>query len=102
MMRGLYKLGPDRKPAPCMSVLEWTEAMQDEEIRRVGYYESEGVEISTVFLGLDHAFGRGRLQVFETAALCREGVRIIDRYATWEEAEAGHAAAVAAFKAVEK
>lgn len=50
-------------------------------------------EISTVFLGMDHAY-QGPPQLFETAVFTEAGVRIIDRCATWEEAEAMHREAV--------
>jgi hypothetical protein len=47
--------------------------------------------VSTVFLGLDHNFGgRGRPLLFETMT----NDRMVERYATWEEAEAGHKRAV--------
>lgn len=103
MMRGLYKLDRNRKPVRVMSAYEWGEAMQDDEARRVGLAEFEALSISTCFIGVDYSFGRGPLRVFETAAFDQSGgVRVIERYATWEEAEAGHAAAVAAYKAAEK
>jgi hypothetical protein len=53
-------------------------------------------EVSTCFLGVDWNYGRGRPIVFETIVFDGDEVRGLHaRYATWEEAEAGHARAVA-------
>lgn len=56
-----------------------------------------GVEVSTVFLGLDHRFvaSSGPPILFETMIFGgpRDGEQ--QRYATWEEAEKGHAEVVA-------
>jgi len=46
--------------------------------------------ISTVFLGIDHAFGRGEPILFETMIFGGEHNEYQERYATWEEAEEGH------------
>lgn len=47
--------------------------------------------VSTVFLGLDHGYLDGPLW-FETFVFKgRSGSYLAERYATWEEAEAGHA-----------
>jgi hypothetical protein len=105
MMRGLYALDENRKPVKCETVYEWAEAMQGDAAehvarRQVGFDTVGNIQLSTVFLGLDHGFGFGPLRVFETAAFdLAGGVNVIDRYATWEEAEAGHAAALAVLKA---
>ncbi len=47
-------------------------------------------KVSTVFLGLDHSFGDGELQLFETMIFGGKQDEEMRRYATWEEAEAGH------------
>lgn len=52
------------------------------------------VRVSTVFLGLDHGFG-GPPLLFETMAFVGHDSVELDRYATWDEAEAGHARMVA-------
>lgn len=61
--------------------------------RRVAFTElAPGIEVSTVFLGIDHSFGFGdRPLLFESMAFTDYGGDQCDRYATWEEAEAGHA-----------
>lgn len=51
--------------------------------------------VSTVFLGLDHGFGSKSLW-FESMTFRKGDGREQERYATWDEAEAGHAAMVAA------
>ena len=49
------------------------------------------VEISTVFLGIDHSFGFSKKTIlFETMVFGRELDGEQERYATWEEAEQGH------------
>lgn len=54
--------------------------------------------VSTVWLGLDHGFGKGPPVIFETMIFCHgHECRINDeqwRYCTEAQAEAGHAAAV--------
>ena len=46
--------------------------------------------VSTVFLGLDHAFDGGTPLLFETMIFGGEHDEYQERYATWDEAEAGH------------
>ena len=61
----------------------------------------DGLVVSTVFLGIDHSFGRtGPPLLFETMAFHDGDGRETERYATWEQAEKGHAAMVAAFTEV--
>ena len=58
------------------------------------------VRVSTVFLGLDHSFGHGPPILFETMAFIGHESIACERYATWAEAEEGHARIVAeVFKA---
>jgi hypothetical protein len=58
-----------------------------------------GLEVSTVFLGLDHNMGDGPPQLFETMVFDGDS-RGVDtwRCSTWTEAEAMHAAAVKKWK----
>lgn len=48
------------------------------------------VEVSTVFLGLNHQFGDGPPLLFETMIFCGPEDGYQDRYSTYEEALAGH------------
>lgn len=54
----------------------------------------DGTLISTVFLGIDHSFGVGKVPIiFETMVFASGENRNdndCERYATWEQAEAGH------------
>jgi hypothetical protein len=52
--------------------------------------------VSTVFLGLDHNWGDGPRQLFETMVFGGPLDQECVRYATWAQAEAGHQAMVAA------
>lgn len=97
-MRGLYILDDDRNVIPCNSILKWGIFMADDANRRVGLEVFGTAEISTVFVGLDHSHNRRPIQIFETALFDDEIFVVIERYATWAEAEAGHAVAVAAVK----
>lgn len=76
--------------------------------RRVGLTMVGEVSISTVFLQLDHAFrwsqGGERPSppiLFETMVFGGRMDMARERYATWEEAEAGHARWVETVRAVE-
>jgi hypothetical protein len=53
----------------------------------------DGCEVSTVFLGLDHALipGDGSPIVFETMVFGGPFDQEQERYCTWADAEAGHA-----------
>ncbi len=60
-----------------------------------------GVTISTIFLGLDHGFDDGPPLLFETMIFGGDGDQDQWRYATWEEAEKGHAKALELAKNIE-
>ncbi len=53
-------------------------------------------EVSTVFIGIDHNFFDKKLHIFETMIFPKADV--YERYATWGEAERGHARAVKSLK----
>lgn len=54
----------------------------------------DGVRVSTVFLGLDHQFGKGPPILFETMIFGGEHHHYQRRYHTWAEAVNGHAHAL--------
>lgn len=97
-----YRLNDERDPVPCtrdegaryFSTADRTVAKD-----LVGNDDGRW-EVSTVFLGLDHGHDpHGRPLLFETMVFS-EGTRneeYVSRYATWGEAEAGHAYAVSLF-----
>lgn len=94
-----YTLDADRKPRRCTSAEEWEAAMRDEAARQVAFDKVGAVEISTVFLGLDQSLGRrgGPPVVFETMVFNAPSA-YVERYTTWADAEAGHAAVVTGFR----
>jgi len=77
-----------------VDMMEWAKWFETAE-RHVAKTEiSKEVNVSTVFLGLDHNYGGGTPILFETMILGGEHDEYQERYATYEEAEAGHIVAV--------
>jgi hypothetical protein len=75
------------------SLMEWARFFERFD-RRIAKSKIHGVEVSTVFLGLDHNWsGQGPPIVFETMVFGGELDEEMWRYATYAEAEAGHLAA---------
>lgn len=66
----------------------WLE--KNHKVRRIGDDWVGAVRVSTVFIGLDHSFGRGDPLVFETMVFGGPLNMAMDRYATYAEAERGH------------
>ena len=77
------------EPVPIEDALEW--AREFDCISRVVMQTKliDGSMVSTVFLGIDHGWSKTPI-LFETALLTEDGCSVVDRYATWGEAEAGH------------
>lgn len=98
MTFGHYRLDEQRNVVPVAiesqaDLLAWCEQVWgDDANRRVAFTEvSPGVEVSTVFLGIDHRFtGKGPPLVFETMTFDDYGGSDSWRWSTWAEAEAGH------------
>lgn len=78
---------------PCPDMLTWARFVDADENRLVARDVIGDARVSTVFLGLNHGFG-GPALWFETMVFGgpRDGEQ--ERYATWEEAVAGHYRAV--------
>jgi len=91
MSMGLYVL-EGHTPVPCSDMARWGEMFRDIKARRVAESQVADFWVSTVFLGLDHSFGEGPPLLFETMVFSEDGETIgrLDRYATWDEAAAGH------------
>lgn len=100
MRSGLYVLR-GHEPVEVEHAKDWAMMFEgDIDRRRVAETEVGDFWVSTVFLGVDHNFCEaGPPLLFETMVF-----RVSDgtprtssswRYSTWEQAEAGHAAAVA-------
>jgi hypothetical protein len=82
-------------PVPMSDMTAWGEWMADfENHRRVAQDEVGAFRVSTVFLGIDHGFGRSdRPVLFETMVFGPADDADLEcvRYCTWQEAEIGHA-----------
>lgn len=76
-------------PVPCYDTKEWAEKFGKAD-NSVAKTEIGDVIVSTVFLGLDHAFYKDEPQLFETMVFGGSHNECQQRYATWEEAEEGH------------
>jgi len=87
---------------PVDDLLEWGRWLQT--ANRVVAKDDlpSGTYVSTVFLGLDYNHGFGsHPQLFETMVFGGPLDSEMDRYSTWREAEAGHAAMLARAKEAE-
>ena len=88
MREEYYKLNPDGSTQPC-DLMEYARQIGRPNTRiardKVGEHE-----ISTVFLGVNHAFDNGPPLLFETMVFpeCEE----LERYSTLEQAKKGHEA----------
>jgi hypothetical protein len=84
-----YILNEQGEVVPCENTLTWAKWFETAD-RTVAKTQGQGWMVSTVFLGMDHQFGDGPPMLWETLVfggpLDGEG----DRYATAEEARAGH------------
>ncbi len=109
LMDGKYILDGDGNPVLCPDLVVWGQWMENKKTTKDWIVEKTtvgGVEVSTVFLGLDHNYVLGDPPLlFET--MCFQGApgeefdgeEFFARYATREEAAAGHAKIVKAVKA---
>lgn len=93
-MSGRYTLNDDGQPVPSYDLLEWGRWMEKALDRRVALDTIGDVEVSTVFLGLDHSFGGATPILFETMIFGGKHDGYEERYATRDEAVEGHAVAV--------
>lgn len=85
-----------KRPEACGDLLRWARWMETAD-RHVAQTQIGDVWVSTVFIGLDHNFFGGPPVLFETMAFVNQisaETLAFARYSTWEEAEAGHAAAL--------
>jgi len=90
-MTGWYIL-KGHTPVPCDDILKLA-SWGIEGNTRVAETSHDGVVVSTVFLKLDHNYGVGGPPLlFETLVFGGVFDSDMARYATWEEAEAGHVA----------
>jgi hypothetical protein len=84
-------------PVDLMTWARWFENVTHRTVAKT--IVSNTVNVSTVFIGLDHQFGNGPPLIFETMVFGGPHDGDMNRYSTWDEAAAGHAAMVAKVRA---
>jgi hypothetical protein len=91
-----YILDDDNRPLMTDDMLEWARFFENMTRRTVGHTQiNSAVMVSTVFLGLDHRHRRdGPPLLFETMIFGGPLTASCWRYVSWDDAEAGHRAAV--------
>ncbi len=83
-----------KKPVKENDILKWGKWFEKAN-RHVHLTKWNGMEISTVFLGIDYNFsGQGEPLLFETMIFGGEHDEYQERCSTWKEAEAMHKKAV--------
>ena len=94
--RRKYILNAAGDPEVCDDVQEWGKWFESaDDLRRIARDKiGEDVTVSTVFLGLDHAWNQGPPLLFETMIFGGPHSGYQERYSTKTEALAGHATAV--------
>lgn len=91
-----YYVLHNKTPVPC-TLLSFVDSLPKNRIIR---HEHVGkMLVSTVFLGMDHSWGHGPPQLFETMIFEGPYDGAQWRYATYEEAEDMHGKIVAALQA---
>ena len=84
-----------KKAIPCPDLLTWGKWIESAD-RKVALDTVRKTKISTVFLGLDYNFNKeGDPILFETMIFGGKHNGFMERYETWEQAEAGHKKALA-------
>lgn len=86
-----YILNANKEPVACPDFAEWSKWMECHELRQVALTDLGFAKISTVFLALDHNFSGGTPILFETMVFSNILDPRMERYATYEQAIAGHA-----------
>ena len=85
----------DGNVVPEHDLLAWAKWMEDSRVERQIAKDSIGAAlVSTVFLGLDHSFGGATPILWETMVFGGAHDQYQERYATRDEALAGHQKAV--------
>lgn len=97
-----YILNDEGEPQVCEDIVKWGRWFQVTHNRIVGRTDlSNGIRISTVFLGLDHSFNEGPPVLWETMIFGAKGDEYQERYTSREAAILGHAEALEAAKKME-
>ncbi len=88
-MDNKYYVLDGHTPKAVKDVLEWGTTFESQD-RVVEKTKIGDVDISTVFLGLNHRYGEGEPLLFETMIFGGEDDGYQDRYSTWDDAVKGH------------
>jgi hypothetical protein len=88
-----FDIGEPGDPDYGDKLVAWAKAFEETD-RRVAFTTVGVVDVSTVFLGLDHAWFGGAPQIFETMVFIDHESVECERCATWAQAEAQHQAVV--------
>jgi hypothetical protein len=93
----------DHQPVPVDNLLEWAQWFETAD-RSVAKTTIQNIDISTVFLGIDHGYGPGnpfdppgtkyQPMLFETMIFGGQCDNEQWRYSTWDQATKGHQNAV--------
>lgn len=85
------------EPEPCADLLTWAKWMKEADRHVAKTTLPDGRRVSTVFLGLDHGWGKGPPILFETMVFKEETWEgdVCKRYATKHDALVGHQRLVA-------
>ena len=101
-MSRYYKL-VEKTIVPC-TLIEWSQSFENADARRVARDSINNLDVSTVFLGLNHSFSDDESPLlFETMVFderkdrARESI-LCERCTTYEQAEAQHARILALAK----
>lgn len=87
---GRYILAADGRTAvECPDLIEWASWFEKAD-RTVRKTKVGPVEVSTVFLALDHQYGGGAPLLFETMVFGGEHDQHQERCSTWDQAESQH------------
>jgi hypothetical protein len=97
---GRYILGPDGAPVPEPDLLTWARWYETAD-RTLARHEGGGGMVSTVFLGLDHAWGGGKPVLWETLVFGGPLDGEMRRYTSKKDAARGHAEMVARVRAAQ-
>jgi len=102
MREMLYTLD-GHEPVEVTDVIEWARWFQDHNEERVVAYTCLGsLRVSTVFLAVNYSYLPGGVPIlFETMVFSESDIEDMRRYATWEQAEIGHAMVVSLLETIE-
>lgn len=85
-----------KKVVAVSNLLEWARWIEEAGDKRIVAkdfleFSNKTIEVSTVFLGVDHRFDNNRVPiVFETMIFGGEFDENMERYSTWQDAVQGH------------